>query len=392
MSIITFDLNLNHLYFLLISIAFIVRQILLKYIYSYKNINDKKESYNYFFEIFINTLSNLFAGFFICISKARTKSEKKGSDKQINNINSIQLIYSDNYLPINLKVIFSRTFLIAISDLIAQFSFFLVDFLKDIDLEIKKKMYSLLIFKILFNYFFSRILLKTYFYIHHYLSLIINIICLIFLISIDTFNIIKDKNPIFDSLIYILAFLFASISFSFENSIGKKALMQQYLNPYFIIFSRGLYESILLIIFSIPFFFIKDENNKTIFSSFINKINEFEKILLFILLGIATFIYNVFIWIIIDKFSPNHFAMTQIIEALSRKIILYNEIGKNLLFSIIEIIICFVLIIGSFIHNEILVLNFCGLNKYTQREFIKKSEEDFNQANEGIEYLLSDDI
>ena len=139
MSIITFDLNLNHFYFLLISIAYIVRQILLKYIYSYKNINDKKESYNYFFEIFINTLSNLFAGFFICISKARTKSEKKGSDKQINNINSIQLIYSDNYLPINLKVIFSRTFLIAISDLIAQFSFFLVDFLKDIDLEIKKK-------------------------------------------------------------------------------------------------------------------------------------------------------------------------------------------------------------------------------------------------------------
>ena len=53
---------------------------------------------------------------------------------------------------------------------------------------------SLLIFNTITIYLLSRLILKTYFYKHHYFSFLINIICILILGTIDIINIINSED------------------------------------------------------------------------------------------------------------------------------------------------------------------------------------------------------
>ena len=53
---------------------------------------------------------------------------------------------------------------------------------------------SMLIFNTIVIYVASRIILKTYFYRHHYFSFILNILCIIILLSLDIYNTIVQKK------------------------------------------------------------------------------------------------------------------------------------------------------------------------------------------------------
>ena len=96
---------------------------------------------------------------------------------------------------------------------------------------------------------------------------------------------------------------------------------------------------------------------------------------------IFNFLYNVFIWIINDKFSPNHIAMAMIIDTISKNLIKYKDIQNAPFYSITEIVILTILIIGNMIYNEIAIINCCGLNKYTRNKLVQKGEEDYQIAN-----------
>ena len=381
MSFISLDINLNHIFFLLISITCIIRQILLEIYYS--DLENENPASIKLFETYLFTISNYFSVFCICISKKRTQSQKANSIQKIEKKDNmdIKLIYTDIILPISKCRILIRTLLVSISDLIAQFSSFLLYFFYDIQKQIKQKIYSLLIFSIFFNYIFSRVMLKTYLYNHHYLSIIINLICLLIMGSFDIINMINDDTEIMDNIIFLGAKIFTSICYAFENVIGKKALIEEFLSPYTILMYRGIYETTLLIILSIPFIFIKDDSENIIFESFINRINTFKKIILFIFIMIFNFLYNVFIWIINDKFSPNHIAMAMIIDTISKNLIKYKDIQNAPFYSITEIVILAILIIGNMIYNEIAIINCCGLNKYTRNKLVQKGEEDYQIAN-----------
>lgn len=97
-------------------------------------------------------------------------------------------------------------------------------------------------------------------------------------------------------------------------------------------------------------------------------------------------LYNILILIINDKFSPNYLAVAMIIEGITEQLnsIIFNstQFVDNLFRSIYIIIIYFILIIGVFIHNEILVINYWKLNENTKNIITKKSIEDFRIANE----------
>ena len=157
--------------------------------------------------------------------------------------------------------------------------------------------------------------------------------------------------------------------------------MKNFITPYYLLLLRGIFEIILLIFFSIPFIFIKveDINNEKsiIFNQFWKSINS-EIALKIILLIIINFFYNVNIWIIIDFFTPNHLSMANIFEYFGFSI--YNLIdfyflgNKNqnevIIFLFLSIFVF--LLIGAFIHNEVIILNFCKLNEKTKLFWTKK--------------------
>ena len=94
---------------------------------------------------------------------------------------------------------------------------------------------------------------------------------------------------------------------------------------------------------------------------------------------ILNFIYNIFIWIIIDRFSLNDYSMSTVIEGLTAKLIIliYDEEFNKSLF-IVGGIIYIILIFGLCIFSEIIIINKCGLNECTKKYIGSKGYEDYN--------------
>ena len=186
-----------------------------------------------------------------------------------------------------------------------------------------------------------------------------------------------------------------NISFSFA-SITSKFLIT-YVTPYALELYIGLVQIVYLIILYIPLYFIK-RNGENIFANFFIIMDNYKLVLLYIANGIYICAYGVFIWIIIDKFSPNDYALSMMVENMIDKIFEYvrnpNSFTEKIYFSIIQIFIFILLIIGICIHNEVIIINKCGLNQYTKDKIEKKSEEDYKDLiniNERIEENSSDD-
>ena len=234
---------------------------------------------------------------------------------------------------------------------------------------------SMLIFNTIVIYVASRLILKTYFYRHHYFSFIFNVFCIIILLSLDIYNTIVQKKETDSSnmiFFYFAKKILTIIFYSIEDVIGKKVLLDDLMNIYSLIFYRAIVETVLLILFSIPFIFIKITNKaktpevtSNIFLQIgdLFKGSEFYKVFLFIL---TNFFYNIFIWSIIDKFSPSHYAISNIFESTGTLIRLWITEKDSVQQPVIRLIIYVILIIGSVIHSEMVVLNFCSMQKNTK--------------------------
>ena len=226
-----------------------------------------------------------------------------------------------------------------------------------------------------------------------------------FFLIYDNYNFFKDNddnNSINTLLLYLFADLISGFFYSFENVIGKKALIKDFLSPYSILMIKAIYEFILLIFIFIPFIFIKI-NDKNFFSYSYNKIKE--NFILILIAIFLNFLYNVFLWIIIDKFSADHVSMVMLIDGLTQTIIgIISGGNKNFSEKITKIILHLILLVGALIHNEIIILNFCGLNENTAKAFKEKEKLDNQllislddsiseideEKNEKIEIELSD--
>ena len=156
----------------------------------------------------------------------------------------------------------------------------------------------------------------------------------------------------------------------------KKSNDLCYISPYSLLIYKGIYKFILLTIFSIIFIIfipimLSIENN-----FFIDMKNFTGKHLLIVFIYlICYFLKNLFNWILIDKFSPNHLALSLILENISYVIIyliIYgiDESSNDEEYSNIEIslriIIYIILFISALIHNEIFIITKCGLGNNTK--------------------------
>jgi len=111
----------------------------------------------------------------------------------------------------------------------------------------------------------------------------------------------------------------------------------------------------------------------------------------------VNFLYNVLIWTINDRFSPNDLAMIMILQGFQDRIFVllfdYQKFKEDLFESIYLMSIYFILIISASIHSEIIIINCCGLNEYTKKNINIKSEEDFESANSiSINFYEDEDI
>lgn len=208
------------------------------------------------------------------------------------------------------------------------------------------------------------------------------ILVTVIIITILSFYMENEKNN--EKFILKLIIMFSpEILYCFMYISGTFYLIRSQGNIYKLIFFNGLIgiiSSIFLQLLSLllkcddlddvferDFKFCDGENIETVdinFKSFKN-FGGF----LTILLILIDFIEIVCIWLLIFYFSINHFSAIFIINSF------FGFISKKNKFSykIIYIIGCLVIIIMALIYNEIIIINFCGLEQNTQIEIRKRA-------------------
>ena len=393
MSLFNFNVNKNHIFFLLIFVTYFLRQL-------FKEISNRinKDKVLIFgnsliakatiIDIYLFTPSNLLVIFPYFIEKIRAKNLKK-SDKLILKNEKVNFLLKKTTfvkIPKVLKLIILTSTFNFIPRIITFFLFYFVN--DDSKFGPIPILNSVSIFYILATFLLSRIFLSSYFYRHHFVSLAINIFGLIINIIIDIGNLKKNNYIIIKYVIDIVG----EISFSFASITGKFLLT--YISPYALTLYIGLVQILYLIIIFIPLYFI-ERNGENIFANFFVVFDRYEIILLYIGIDISICCYGLFIWILLNKFSPNDYALSMMVEAMIDKLFQYNlkpeTFKDNIFISISQIIIFILLIIGICIHNEIIIINKCGMNEYTKNKISEKGAEDFKEADD-LKNIGLDDI
>ena len=391
--------NFNTIYYLFYIILGII-DFIIKYNYIliiYRHIKENGVKIYLSINIIKLYVSNISDFLFLIpyfIRKKKLKNNKENEKSQIADLNneyeeqneSSQLIYNDVkevQSEKRKKIIIKYTIIIAILDFLFFFIFCLYNIISE-DSPLSANDFNC--FCPLYNIFqfvSSYLILKTHFYKLQYFSLFLNIGLFIIIFIFDLIIIINKSDKI-DTYAYILVpigYLFLTVEYSF----GKKVILYGYISIYLLIVLRGLIKFIFVGIFTL-FMYLFDEDNIKNIIFFL----EGTKVLYFLAFIILSFFENIFLWIIIDRFSPNHipFAIiyNQIISFIISLIIVRNIDGSNLLgYDLyIRIFLYIILIIGVLIHNEILVINICGLASDTKYflDLKVKNEELYSDADE----------
>ena len=333
-----------------------------------------------FFKLYVYNFGDFLTIIPFLIIKKRSKQKKEDNkDEELTRSGKVDKIDYLVYDPSekvkkNEKGRTKYILIITISDFISQISTVIFHIIKEEEkLKVtQSKLNSLLAFNAIVIVLFSRIFLDIRFYSHHWFSFLLNILCLLALSVIDIIEIINDSgDSILTSVIYIIIKLFSKILYSIEDVLAKVIFLFYFFSPYSLLLAKSILQFFYLALFSFPFIFIKITNekneNKLIFSMIGDIFEEKNYILIEILFSIISFFYNLFLFKIIDEFSPNHFIIAKVVENLGIFIINIILKGadneKNL---IAKIILFILLILASLIFNEFIVINICGLSKNTK--------------------------
>ena len=216
---------------------------------------------------------------------------------------------------------------------------------------------------ILITVIFYYIFFKIKLYKHHYLSIII-IISLGLLIDLVLENL--QTELINDTLSLFLKYL-REILLSSHFVIIKYIMENKFVSVYEYTFKNGLFSLILFGIFTIfDYFFFRFDNYEEYF-------NNFNYVELLVILGsVSTMLFlTLCILFTVKNSSPNHVFMIFVLGQFSY----YTSFEK---YTILVIICLCLILFFSFVFNEIIEINFCGLSANTKKNIIARANNEDN--------------
>ena len=377
--------------------------------FSFAKLVESKFKFDHYFNLMTNFISDFSVGIILLINKLREHYNNRETYK----------IVPPTAIKANMKKYFFILFsIIAIIDFIAQFCMFIFPFFdpdNNILVEQSKNtiikeedLYFVVLIDIISRYIFSKFILKGHFYRHHILAIIITCIGFIPFIIVNIINIINSYQRKHENeneykihrnmIIYLILYITMTIIYSLEDVLNKICLNKLIIKPFELMF----YKAVFQIIFVVPLtlYMIIKENISEHFSTNFKGI----KILGRVIYRLSFIICNIFrTWsliTIIQLVNPNHlsilksseFAILFVVFPIFKYIkeITSDDNDKyEYDFDVINLIsgiICFIIsFIGSAIHNEIIIINRCGLYECT--DFYKIEIK----KNEDIDFIEKDD-
>ena len=377
--------HINHFLFLFFFVSSIIKQII------FKDIKDKVNLSIPIFKLYIYDAGDLLSFIPYLIIKKKSKSQIPIAERKKRKMNEeeIKYIYNDltnEEFKKNKMYIILFIFLLTILDFIAQIStvtFYLIT--GNQKFQVKQAHLNItLIFNVIGLFLFSKLFLRTTFRRHHFFSLIVFIVCLIVIVVLDIIQIIKEYgNNYKKPLIFLAIKIFTVILYSLEDVIAKVIFLNYYFTPYFLLLVKAIVQFGYLVIFSFPLIFTKIKleggGEVIIYSMFKDIFKEDIYYLYYFIYLVNSFFYNTLNFIIIDKFSANHSGISRIFENLG--IFIINSITQDIVADYylgLRIVMYVLLIIASFIFNEIVVINIFGLANGTQLFLDYKEQNDLS--------------
>ena len=384
--------NFNNIYFLLFFLSAIFFEII-QLDYYLKDWESDSENYKKYilpYQILILYISNI-SDFIVIIPlfmknkilDKKNSIENKNVNDEPNKTNEItELIYNNTdeiESKKRKKTVILFSFLVSLFNFLTEFMpilFYMIFINSDYDtydfsFEVP--------FQIISQYIADYLILKIYFFKLQYFSLFLTLIIFIIILIIDIINIFLYNS--FDSKIFLF-YPFQLIFYSLEYSFGKKVMLNGYISIYTLFVIKGIIKLIFTILFS-TILIIKDINILAQLDFFFS-----ETKYIFLIIGniIIEFLRNLFFWIIIDRFNPNYTPLAIILEGISCLIAefihgnKYTSIRWDEPFRIFLHIILFIVVL---IHNEIIIINICGLASETKYflDLKVKNEEQFSDSN-----------
>ena len=365
--------NWNNIYFLLYIIMFFINLFIESFNYSIDLEVEDSEKYKYnlsqtILNLYLLNLSDFIAiiPYFIRKKLLRKKEEPEVTISKIDendNSETLSLIYTDNKLmEINKrkKKVIYYSILIAILDFLFEFSLILYNIIYPTQITATFTFSCTIPFEICFQFICSYFILKTHFYKLQYFSLFLNLVIFIILLILDI--ILSFEHELVDGKFYI--FILASIIFySIEYSYGKKLLLYGFTSVYLLLLLRGVFKLVLVVLLSIFLVIFK----RDVFSGIKYFITGPKYALLVVSNIVGKFFLSLFLWLIIDRFSPNYFPLALIFHETFFFIL--DEIfepGENDWDIYLRIALYVISFIGVILHNEIVVINICNLGSDTK--------------------------
>ena len=344
-----------------------------------ETISDTEPDINYFQSKIINyfltfNLADILAiiPYFIRKKLINRRAEKiqtvKTEDKDDKLKDNEPLIYIDTKINIadeKLKTIMKRLILLGICDFLKNFIMVLYSKIyPDKDVTDLYSFSCVVPFEIVLQFVCSYFILKIHFYKLQYFSLFLNLGLFIIILIIDIFNVITEES--FDGKVFYFLFL-NIIIYSIEYSLGKRILLNGFISIYLLILIKGCISFILSLLFTLIVYLVDKES----FSNFGNFFTEPKYIGLIIINIFCYCFVSIFLWLIIDRFSPNYLPFVLIFEEVSYYILdkIYNYDNRYITMKwdeYVRISLYVISIIGVMLHNEMVVINICNLGSDTK--------------------------
>ena len=326
----------------------------------------------------LSDFSYIFAGMFYFISYFRVNYNKNNdSSSNIENNNSgIVYIYNEsiiyNYNPYKIII------LIILLSLINGIEDILIIFIGD------NNFFEERLYYFFFIPLFSKFILKQNIFKHQYFSLLLAIIGNIFLF-IPVCLVFKKEDIIPNILNFITGIIYplflVIIKFISEKYYISPLKIGLLIGIITIFIHFILYTIYSLIVYKDLTFF-KDSFD---FNPIENKFKISVYIILFILFNITL---NLLTLLALFYFSPTLIMITDIISPfllwIAKTIKDGGKINELILNSIGYVIVIF----SAFIYNEIIILNFCGLNKNTKTFVNQRLKKELDEIKKNKETLL----
>ena len=359
--------------------------------------NNNQIEIDFIYLIYLNIV-DLSAGFLVAYTFFKMKSLKENKIEKVKNSkNQIKLIYND---PSKRKNKYKLILLISFLDFTARFHrifFFIIFEIYSLNILVTIWLIS---FDLISRIVFCRIILKTKLYKHHLVSLIF---CFIGFSILFVFGIINIENNEINLWIYLFFIFISKVLFALEDTINKILLTDKFLLPHYLMFWRGLFSFVIILLFTIIILTCTSKINLEYYKYVLENEDLWKEIISKIFYIICNFLKVFSIFKIIYIFTPQHVAFLNVIEnliELIQNIINVDGVSKNIVHFIFDMISLVLISIGTLIFNEMIILNFFGLNKNTKSGKIEKEALDkgdlkstiiFNETdNEDKEVQLND--